>query len=1503
MFPRYGCRPPLNSAPRRWSGFGWLLLAWIAGPAELRGLAAPPVTEPDAIPASTAPAEPTLGTRLDFRIELDWRGEVPRRWSGRVEYQSSAGEDASAASDPTGLDGVVNLTPGPLLVGNLFASPEQIEWGPPARRPVLAASEDRWVDTAHLTGGISFRVRGLPADRLRVWIDGRDGTNEPVLDLSLHELVDRPEVVGDWPGGWAVSLRRVPGQELRLRLNDGQTVFSPGQQVDVRLEGLRSLGMRPVSETDPEPADPTPWQLDWVLRGAVDGERVAEGSWPIEPLTDRATAADFVWTVPELDGAFVATFRCRQAAESRRGNSRRVDWSSTVTRAVQSGWSVLPLQDSWNRFGPVVAPAQRDDANGPPQTTFSIAIVDEASSKLAHATTPAPAGDHVRSRETSWRSLGVLAWSGPDSAVSRLLPGAAAQWVVTATGKATFGRVQVSGRKMIELAAGEQVSLPAPVRRVGLRHRAIVRVPKGIAIDLAVQPLDFAPENLPNSPTGWGAATPLGPALVILRNGYDEENVGWHESVIDYWPRSKETRLAFVNRWTDRPVRLGEIEVLCERTATDTDPTDSEELTAESDSQDSSNPSIATAKPPRQPASPTLSRLTCLQLELRELFDQFGPAGQPTLHRPLDYHQVWITADRLIETLRREGFNGVILTVASDGDALYPTRHWRVPATWNANWRSEAGSVDAQELLLRRLARAGLHCIPAIRPGAPDLALEERIRNDLSAAASIPLTAPLAGQLGAWSFDAPEMTSFGLYDPSHPAVTATVTAMLVELQQRSTDHRSVHAIAALADERSLLKLPPPEWAGPATLERFRISLGDAAPSRGELNSYLRRVGNGPLERWMGDQIAAALRHSLDQFDGRPLWLLATDNALPAHLVALANHPRILTARLHRRSLIEPTANRVRDETCSASVSLAGTGAVTPLTHELGLFHQPISRAAVATRGLPTDDRSTHSANLDPHPRVTLTPRLDDTESAIAIAQLLGRSDRLVVARGGGGIHQPGGEVRRNSLRRFAMLPPVAMEDVRAAEPVSAAIRLRQGTFGGETYYYLVNLTRWPLAVETVFANPISAQLLDPVSSTGVTPVPPTGPANDRQPPAARRQVDLGRSWQVTLAPGELVAIRVPGNPVAVVRCQARFAGSQEQLASLRQSVQHAIGLPNRIAMPYRLPQLVNLGFEDRSPEGIPQGIPGWLVAQHPIDCVAIDGTTACEGRNSIRLTGQADQGRGAWFVSPVLQAPSTGRLMVSLRLRGEPGEPAQPAVDGNRKGDIQVRIALEGTVAGTPVRQFRTIAVPRDGKWNESAESLEITRLPNLPIESLRLTVDLVSPGSVWVDDVRFWEDFMTAAERAQWDQLVYVAAGGLSRGDLVGASRLLDAHWSVALRRPDADGVAMASFADESTGKLGTKVPRGNSGDSRAKAAVAIASGGYPAAILDGERGEEPVPTGSLARSSDQTTLADRGQASPIRTTSTEPVEGPRPTAGTHDGRSGMLNRLKSWLPKRVAF
>jgi hypothetical protein len=953
----------------------------------------------------------------------------------------------------------------------------------------------------------------------------------------------------------------------------------------------------------------------------------------------------------------------------------------------------------------------------------------------------------------TWTKLGPARWQGISAAAARVLPAAAAQWMAGATRRNRSLKFTThEGVRLLELEPGQKAAFVAPVLAPNVRHRAVLRIPRGSAMQLAVMPLDGEASDS-NRALGYGA--------VILRNGYDDENRGWHECEVDYWPRSDSVLLMISNVSIDRRARFGEIEVLA--------------------AQVSGGDGVA-APDASSPVNTNGGRLACMQRDLRELFEQFGERGLPTLKRPLDYDEVLAATRRLMAAMRREGYNGLILTVASDGDALYPLEGWRPPTNWDANAASTAGGVDALEAILRSFDGTGMKLIPCILPGAPDGVLEKQLRDDPTSAAALTLTSPLEGQMGTWRFDAPDPTSFGHYDPTHPAVAKRLAEMIGNLRRRCEGHTSVHAIGLMADERSSLRLPPVEMTDEDALEMFRLSLGDQAPARGALADYLRRSKYESLELWLGQRVAAGILQGVRELGDWPLWVLSSDSALPPYLVSIAEHERITTARLHRRSLIEPIHRRVRDEACNASIPVGVGASGTALLHELAIFRQPLSDSpaegnAPWQMGELVGGFGGSSAMAECSNRFSAL--LDDIDASVVSGQLLTRSDRLAIAVGGGGVNQDGGEIRRRSLRRYTQLPPVLMQDVLLTDMAQSSVRLREGEYQGDAYYYVTNVTRWPVAVDVVFAGPVRGMVIEPTATSVVTSAAPHV--------ASGAPIDLGKIWRVELAAGELAAIRIPGAGCKVVECDVRFAGSAGQIANIRQCVQDALDLSTQFAKNEPIHGLVNLGFE----QATPQGIPGWLAAQHPPDCVQVDAAVAAEGKRSLRLTNGSDRASAAWVVSQVLSPPTTGRLGVAVKLFALPQNDSEPGKP------LEVRLALEGTVGGTPIRQTETVSVPRTGQWGDAVGRIEIARLPNLPVESLRLTVDMTEPGMVWLDDVGFYDGFLTGGERTQWDHLVYLAASSAARGDFLPASRLLDSHWSVKLRRPEANVFAVAQPLD----------------------------------------------------------------------------------------------------------
>ena len=1429
---------------------------------------------------------------IDLRVELLWASQTPRRWGGAITWDATA----SQASQPK-ISSPVLLTSGPIWSAAVFQTDQGgLIFGPPTRLKMVPSGEGTLASVQTQSGGVSFRVQGRKGDRATLRIDGEDVPQGFSTSFRIDDLINGKAIDAMVNNEASITIRRVAVGDLRVRLGNSETIFWTDQKVDVSLINPTAM---------PAPGLANSLVLDCYTYSAADDSLVSTASFPVTQSVDGLQCPEARWVSPSENGAYRLRFRLRDTSQDRSWLSTALSpttMANSISRSITTSLPqslITPLNIPLSPFnalsGNAASPqtaAARDSGStvapslgGPTisglhllpvqesiaiaETTLSIAVIASPHEMplIGQSTTidETPQSKSFSDDASGWARFGSAELRNDSSTVSRLFIQPTAEWFGgTPVGNRTGQSLVHHGQRLIVIDSGQQLEFSIPIKNVGVRHRAVIRVPSQTSLRLVAELVDLDPTT--------GVPQPLGPGLSIIRTSKQtspaaenlqpnlqeaaqassvdspnmDEHESWHEAVIDFWPRSPATRLVLSNRSTIMPAGIGRVNVMVN---------ESERLR------------YPLAKQNR-PATGG-ARLSAMRLEIADLFEQFGDRGLPTTARPLDYQLVWVATNRLIETLHREGYGGVILTVSSDGVSLFPDRGIVADAAWNANWANDAGPVDPLRLMLRMFERESLQLIPCIRPSTPALALEQKIRS-ATIASSIAARSPLAGQLGAWSFDGPPLTAFPIYNGGNETVFSEFKRSLLELNERCRDRGCVPALGILADERSYLRSPPLPIADEQTLNEFHASLGQNAPPRELLEMWIQKSGENAFQRWRADRLASGFQQILDQIDGRSLLLMSCDSALPPNLVELGRDRRIITTRLQRRGLTEPLALRVRDEACNTSVPVSMAGGPPPQAYLAAIFHQPVSDAQGFEPGPFVSEKSAGQGDLDlpsdpvPAARPVAAPSLpgvtallDPIESSLAMAHLVNRSDRSIVAIGGGGINQPASDVRRRSLRTFAELPPVMMFDVESKEKESAALRVRMATYHDETYVYAVNQTRWPVVWQAILTRPATVHRLGPpppqrsvALGRSIDEDPLRDAAKNQKSPtdslASNRPIESGTSWQTVVEGGELVAVRFSSSEAKLVNWRSTFAGSASQIATIRAGVEDAVSAISERQYLRRRNLIFNASFEAQG-----TGVPGWMIAQYPADCVAIDSSVAFDGARSIRLTGKPGRVGGSWIVSQTIVPPRSGRLAISARFRGGSAKDKKPEDDTAEP--FVVRMAIEGTVGGTPIRKSKSVTLEADGKWSEP-QWLEIAKLPNLPVESLRLTIDLMSAGEVWVDDIECYDHFMTAAEKTHWEHLVFLAAGGLSRGDCVGASRLFDSQWALDLVNPSPTGNRQSPS--------GSPVRRAAFNPSVTAETVESAT-------------DSPVPVGQVPPSK---------------------IKQPTP-------RTGWTDRLKSWIPRSLRF
>ncbi len=262
----------------------------------------------------------------------------------------------------------------------------------------------------------------------------------------------------------------------------------------------------------------------------------------------------------------------------------------------------------------------------------------------------------------------------------------------------------------------------------------------------------------------------------------------------------------------------------------------------------------------------------------------------------------------------------------------------------------------------------------------------------------------------------------------------------------------------------------------------------------------------------------------------------------------------------------------------------------------------------------------------------------------------------------------------------------------------------------------------------------------------------------------------GRHSRVKISAGDVVLLKSdsPMPNARVASWTSRLSGGQAALDEIKEDVSAIVARLGVLSEMRVYPALSNGGFETEG--GV--GLVGWLHAQHPPNSVRVDEKESIEGERAVLLTTDERYSGRTWLVSETFAPPESGRLAVSLACRGELRD-----ASGH-----QVRVSIEGTHGGQPLRRPTEFEVPRDGKWQQHDVILQVDGIVPSAVESLRLTIGSMSVGRVWIDNVRLHDWFPLAKERHDLQSQAFLAAQGLQRGNLTPSARLLQNHWAKSL-------------------------------------------------------------------------------------------------------------------------
>ena len=341
-----------------------------------------------------------------------------------------------------------------------------------------------------------------------------------------------------------------------------------------------------------------------------------------------------------------------------------------------------------------------------------------------------------------------------------------------------------------------------------------------------------------------------------------------------------------------------------------------------------------------------------------------------------------------------------------------------------------------------------------------------------------------------------------------------------------------------------------------------------------------------------------------------------------------------------------------------------------------------------------------------------------------------------------------------NLRHFSELPNRSITELKPIDASSATVRLWSYTRDDYLHLFVVNLVPWVVDIDIETLEPLSWMVSDnwhPNSTTNsiVSAIRPT---------RSRFTIFPGRcvSLKATISGRNSIrqwSGKVSGGPEVVKRIKAKITDIVENAGRLNQPSHNASILSNG-------------GFEKM----VDSGIVGWLHAQHPAGCVNVDSAFSSEGSQSIRLVTEANNASRTWLMSETFPPPKSGRLAVALSIRGTSSTKSNEP--------HQVRIAIETSVNDEPYRISNSLKIPDDGDWSSHEMVIEVDGYDPKTLGAMRIAIDSLKPGTIWIDDVRIYDYFPTEAERTEIQRKVFLAVQGMQRGNLLPAGQLLNDFW-----------------------------------------------------------------------------------------------------------------------------
>jgi glycosyl hydrolase family 10 len=727
-------------------------------------------------------------------------------------------------------------------------------------------------------------------------------------------------------------------------------------------------------------------------------------------------------------------------------------------------------------------------------------------------------------------------------------------------------------------------------------------------------------------------------------------------------------------------------------------------------------------------------------------------------------------ANRLVEYVNYVGYNGLMMSVLSDGSTIYPSTQLEPTPRYEDGVLLSSGQdplrKDVLELLFRLFDREQLQLIPALQFSAPLADLEAVKRHGGPSTVGIDL---IGVDGGAWTSQHEARQGLApYYNPLNPRVQEAMLAVVREVADRYATHPSFTGLALQLSADGYAQLPGVEWGfDEQTLARFQlesqVDLG-ADPGVREAAQLLTGKHRAAWVAWRCQTLARFYQRLQTELSaahpGAKLYLATAD---------LFNRPELsqeLRPSLPKNALVEDALRNVGIDPelyrQRPNIVLLRAQRIAPLSAlpmqavnlELNqspeldrIFYNPGSSGSLffhepQEARLPSFDAKSPFRNT--YLRLVSQPSPGGRQNRRRFAHALATLDAQAMFDGGWLLPLGQEDELRDLIDVYRQLPPLTFETIAGA---SQPVTVRTCVSDNHTYFYVVNDSPWSATLKLAVSG-----------AEGSTPE-RLGNGSSLPEPAVETD---GISWTVELAPYEIVAGTFPSGAVQLSNPQVKLQTQVVESLDLRIKDLWARAATLKHPPPCEQPANANLEAAANS-DGT---LVGWTLGEQAGGRARVDAAEHHGGKQSVRLTAGTN---GVTLSGTAIATPQTGRLSASVWLR---------VADESKQPPLQ--LGIHGQWAGADYTRSARLGLGSPQKlhagWSQFL--FQVRDLPVDGLTKLQVRFDLVGPGEIWIDDVELFDLDFTDNERLELSKTITLAEYKRKSNEWGDCLRLLEGYW-----------------------------------------------------------------------------------------------------------------------------